>query len=145
MRCPWAHKAGGPMTAWLGTALLLLTVYYFKRPRLVYHVEFACYKPEDVWPMFLYIRARTTSAISPSTPGARLARPRRLEHFQPRAAEAPRQPSASATTSSESRTSLRRGLRCGVHLHGNGKSAKVSGLLNKQINLIAVQYFFRYN
>jgi len=33
-------------------------------------------------------------------------------------------------------------LRCGVPLHGNGKSAKVSGLLNKQINLIAVQYFF---
>ncbi|XP_066323474.1 uncharacterized protein [Miscanthus floridulus] len=27
--------------------------------------------------------------------------------------------------SSESRTSLRRGLRCGVHLHGNGKSAKI--------------------
>ncbi|CAN6284964.1 unnamed protein product [Urochloa humidicola] len=33
--------------AWLGTALLLLTVYYFKRPRPVYLVEFACYKPED--------------------------------------------------------------------------------------------------
>ena len=41
-------------------------------------------------------------------------------------------------------TSLRRGdvaLRCGIPLHGNGKSAKVSGLLNKQINLIVVQYF----
>uniref|UniRef100_A0A453IIB6 3-ketoacyl-CoA synthase n=1 Tax=Aegilops tauschii subsp. strangulata TaxID=200361 RepID=A0A453IIB6_AEGTS len=33
--------------AWLGTAMLLLTVYYFKRPRPVYLVEFACYKPED--------------------------------------------------------------------------------------------------
>lgn len=33
--------------AWLGTALLLLTVYYFKRPRPVYLVEFACYKPEE--------------------------------------------------------------------------------------------------
>lgn len=33
--------------ACLGTAMLLLTVYYFKRPRPVYLVEFACYKPED--------------------------------------------------------------------------------------------------
>ncbi|BAS83240.1 Os03g0245700 [Oryza sativa Japonica Group] len=33
--------------AWLGTAVLLLTVYYFKRPRPVYLVEFACYKPDD--------------------------------------------------------------------------------------------------
>jgi 3-ketoacyl-CoA synthase len=33
--------------AWLGTALLLLTVYYLKRPRPVYLVEFACYKPEE--------------------------------------------------------------------------------------------------
>jgi 3-ketoacyl-CoA synthase len=33
--------------AWLGTALILLTVYYFKRPHPVYLVEFACYKPDD--------------------------------------------------------------------------------------------------
>ncbi|XP_051199928.1 3-ketoacyl-CoA synthase 1-like [Lolium perenne] len=33
--------------AWLGSAMVLLTVYYLKRPRPVYLVEFACYKPED--------------------------------------------------------------------------------------------------
>ena len=50
-------------------------------------------------------------------------------------------PGASAST--DAPPAWRRGtgtvaLRCGVPLHGNGKSAKVSGLLNKQINLIAV-------
>ncbi|XP_062201261.1 3-ketoacyl-CoA synthase 1-like [Phragmites australis] len=33
--------------AWLGTAVLLLTVYFLKRPRPVYLVDFACYKPDD--------------------------------------------------------------------------------------------------
>ncbi|CAN6318835.1 unnamed protein product [Urochloa humidicola] len=33
--------------AWLGTAALLLTVYFLKRPRPVYLVEFACYRPGD--------------------------------------------------------------------------------------------------
>ncbi|KAL6854343.1 hypothetical protein ACP4OV_019246 [Aristida adscensionis] len=33
--------------AWLGAAALLLTVYYLKRPRPVYLVEFACYKPGE--------------------------------------------------------------------------------------------------
>ncbi|XP_062204861.1 3-ketoacyl-CoA synthase 1-like [Phragmites australis] len=33
--------------AWLGAAVLLLTVYYLKRPRPVYLVDFACYKPSN--------------------------------------------------------------------------------------------------
>ncbi|CAN6293911.1 unnamed protein product [Urochloa humidicola] len=33
--------------SWLGTAALLLTVYFLKRPRPVYLVEFACYRPGD--------------------------------------------------------------------------------------------------
>jgi 3-ketoacyl-CoA synthase len=33
--------------AWLGAAALLLTVYFLKRPRPVYLVDFACYKPDD--------------------------------------------------------------------------------------------------
>ncbi|CAM0904743.1 unnamed protein product [Alopecurus aequalis] len=33
--------------AWLGTAMLLLTVCFLKRPCPVYLVEFACYKPGD--------------------------------------------------------------------------------------------------
>ncbi|WVZ58175.1 hypothetical protein U9M48_008471 [Paspalum notatum var. saurae] len=33
--------------AWLGAAVLLLTVYFLKRPRPVYLVDFACYQPGD--------------------------------------------------------------------------------------------------
>ncbi|KAF8646122.1 hypothetical protein HU200_065968 [Digitaria exilis] len=33
--------------AWLGAAVLLLTVYFLKRPRPVYLVDFACYRPGD--------------------------------------------------------------------------------------------------
>ncbi|RCV43329.1 hypothetical protein SETIT_9G285300v2 [Setaria italica] len=33
--------------AWLGAAALLLTVYFLKRPRPVYLVDFACYRPGD--------------------------------------------------------------------------------------------------
>ncbi|CAL4941278.1 unnamed protein product [Urochloa decumbens] len=33
--------------AWLVAAALLLTVYFLKRPRAVYLVEFACYRPGD--------------------------------------------------------------------------------------------------
>ncbi|EER91722.1 3-ketoacyl-CoA synthase 1 [Sorghum bicolor] len=33
--------------AWLAAAVLLLTVYFLKRPRPVYLVDFACYRPAD--------------------------------------------------------------------------------------------------
>ncbi|CAN6288484.1 unnamed protein product [Urochloa humidicola] len=33
--------------AWLGAAALLLAVYFLKRPRAVYLVDFACYRPGD--------------------------------------------------------------------------------------------------
>uniref|UniRef100_A0ACD5UW88 Uncharacterized protein n=1 Tax=Avena sativa TaxID=4498 RepID=A0ACD5UW88_AVESA len=51
----WSRRLGLDATvlhssdsvAWLGTAMLIIAVCFIKRPRPVYLVEFACYRPSD--------------------------------------------------------------------------------------------------